>query len=42
MIKHAIDLVRHCRLEDIAGIAVVIIADKPGLRRWWGICTILS
>ena len=42
MIKHAIDLVRHYRLEDIPGIAVVIIADKPGLRRWWGICTILS
>ena len=42
MIKHAIGLVGHYRLADIPGIAVVIITDKPGLRRWWEICTILS
>jgi hypothetical protein len=28
--------------REAPGIAVVTIADKPGLKRWWGICTISS
>ena len=27
---------------EAPGIAVVTIADKPGLETWWGICTISS